>query len=76
VGGALRSRRLTQPSAERGAADPRRPSVARFPGEMLLLFSSISSFSCLFLTARRLLVSVCSRQELEHRARDKYSALD
>jgi chromosome segregation ATPase len=43
---------------------------------MLLLFSSISSFPCLFLTARRLLVSVCSRQELEHRAHDKYSALD
>jgi hypothetical protein len=43
---------------------------------MLLLFSSISSFPCLFLAARRLLVSVCWRQELEHRTRDKYGALD
>jgi hypothetical protein len=43
---------------------------------MLLLFSSISSFPCLFLAAWRLLVSVCWRQELEHRARDKYGALD
>jgi hypothetical protein len=43
---------------------------------MLLLFSSISSFPCLFLAARRLLVSVCWRQDLEHRARDKYGALE
>jgi hypothetical protein len=43
---------------------------------MLLLFSLTSSFPCLFLAARRLLVSVCWRQELEHRARDKYGALD
>jgi hypothetical protein len=43
---------------------------------MLLLFSSISSFPCLFLAARRLLVSVGWRQELKHRARDKYGALD
>jgi hypothetical protein len=38
VGGGPRSRRLAQPSAERGAADPRRPSVACFPGETLLVF--------------------------------------
>jgi hypothetical protein len=43
---------------------------------MLLLFSLILSFSCLFLAVRRLLVSVCWRQELEHCARDKYGALD
>jgi hypothetical protein len=30
----------------------------------------------LFLAARRLLVLVCWRQELEHRARDKYGAFD
>jgi hypothetical protein len=40
------------------------------------LFSSISSFSCLFLSARRLLILVCWRQELEHRARNKYGAFD
>jgi hypothetical protein len=39
-------------------------------------FSSISSFLCLFLAARRLLVLVHWRQELEHRARDKYGAFD
>jgi hypothetical protein len=39
-------------------------------------FSSVSSFSCLFLAARCLLVLVCWRQELEHRARDKYGAFD
>jgi hypothetical protein len=39
-------------------------------------FSSISSSSCLFLAARCLLVLVCWRQELEHRARDKYGAFD
>jgi hypothetical protein len=38
--------------------------------------SSTSSSSCLFLAARRLLVSVCWRQELEDRARDKYGAFD
>jgi hypothetical protein len=43
---------------------------------MLFLFSLISSFSCLFLAVRRLLVFVCWRQELEHRAHDKYGALD
>jgi hypothetical protein len=43
---------------------------------MLLLSSLISSFSCLFLAARRLLVSVCWRQKLEHRTHDKYGALD
>jgi hypothetical protein len=76
MGGAPRSRRLAQPSAERGATDPRRPGVARFPGKTLLLLSSISLFSCLFLAAQCSLVSVCQRQELEHRARDKYSAFD
>jgi hypothetical protein len=50
--------------------------MARFPGKMQLLVSSISSFPCLFLAARRLLVSVCWRQKLEHRARDKYGTLD
>jgi chromosome segregation ATPase len=43
---------------------------------MLLLFFSISSFPCLFLAVRRLLVLVCWRQELEHRARNKYGALN
>jgi hypothetical protein len=50
--------------------------VAHFPGEALLPFSSILSFSCLFLAAQCLLVSVYWRQELEHRARDKYGAFD
>jgi hypothetical protein len=50
--------------------------MARFPGKTLLLFSSILSFPRLFLAARRLLVSVCWRQELDHRARDKYGTLD
>jgi hypothetical protein len=50
--------------------------MARFPGKMQLLVSSISSFPCLFLAPRRLLVSVCWRQELEHRARNEYGALD
>jgi hypothetical protein len=40
------------------------------------LLSLISSSSCLILVARRSLVSVCWRQELEHRARDKYGAFD
>jgi hypothetical protein len=40
------------------------------------LFSSNSSFSCLFFTARCLLVSICWRQELEHRAHYKYGAFD
>jgi hypothetical protein len=52
------------------------PRVACFPGKLSLLFSLISSFSCLFLAARCLLVFVCWRQELEHRACDKYGALD
>jgi hypothetical protein len=43
---------------------------------MLLFFSLILSFPCLLLAARRLLVSVCWRQELEHRAHDKYGALE
>jgi chromosome segregation ATPase len=34
------------------------------------------SFPCLLIAARRLLVSVCWRQELEHRARDKYDNFD
>jgi hypothetical protein len=36
----------------------------------------ISSSSCLFLAARRSPVLFCWRQELEHRARDKYGAFD
>jgi hypothetical protein len=39
VGGATRPRRFAQPSADRGAADPRRPCVACLPGMMSLLFS-------------------------------------
>jgi hypothetical protein len=39
-------------------------------------FSSTPSSSCLFLAARRLLVSVCWRQEVKDRARDKYGAFD
>jgi hypothetical protein len=76
VGGASRSQRLAQPCAERGAADPRWPSVACFSGKLLSLFPLILSFRCLLLAARHLLVSVFWRQELEHRARDKYGALD
>jgi hypothetical protein len=36
----------------------------------------IPSSSRSILTARRSLVSICWRQELEHRARDKYGAFD
>jgi hypothetical protein len=50
--------------------------VARFPGKAPLPFSSILSFPCSFLAALHLLVLVCRRQELEHRARDKYGAFD
>jgi chromosome segregation ATPase len=50
--------------------------VARFPGEALLFFSLISSFPCLLLVAQHSSVLVCWRQELEHRARDKYGAFD
>jgi hypothetical protein len=39
-------------------------------------FSPILSSSCLFLSARCSPVSVCWRQELEDRARDKYGAFD
>jgi hypothetical protein len=39
-------------------------------------FSPTSSSSCLFLAARHLLVLICWRQELEHRAHDKYGAFD
>jgi hypothetical protein len=38
--------------------------------------SLISSSLRLFLVTRRSLVLVCWRQELEHRARDKYGAFD
>jgi chromosome segregation ATPase len=38
-------------------------------------FFLVLSSSCLFLVVRRLSVSVCWRQELEHRARDRYGAL-
>jgi putative component of toxin-antitoxin plasmid stabilization module len=40
------------------------------------LLSLISSSSRSILAARRSPVSVCWRQELEHRARDKYGAFD
>jgi hypothetical protein len=40
------------------------------------LLSLISSSSRSILAARRSLVSICWRQELEHRARDKYGAFD
>jgi hypothetical protein len=40
----------------------------------VLSFTSSSSRS--ILVAQRLLVSICRRQELEHRARDKYGAFD
>jgi hypothetical protein len=38
-------------------------------------FFLVLSSLCSFLVARCLLVSVCWRQELEHRARDRYGAL-
>jgi chromosome segregation ATPase len=41
----------------------------------VVAFFLVLSSSCSFLVARRLLVSVCWRQELEHRARDRYGAL-
>jgi hypothetical protein len=50
--------------------------VARFPGKALLSSSLILSFPCLLLATQYSLVSVCRRQELEHRARDKYDAFD
>jgi chromosome segregation ATPase len=50
--------------------------VAHFPGEALLSFSLILSFSCLLLVAQHSLVLVCWRQELEHRARNKYGVFD
>jgi hypothetical protein len=52
------------------------PAWRVFQVRRCCLFSSISSFSCLLLAARRLPVLVCWRQELEHRARDKYGAFD
>jgi chromosome segregation ATPase len=52
------------------------PAWRIFQVRRCCLFSSISSFSCLFFAARCLLVSICWRQELEHRARDKYGAFD
>jgi chromosome segregation ATPase len=52
------------------------PAWRVFQVRRCCLFSSISSFSCLFLAARCLLVLICWRQELEHRARDKYGAFD
>jgi chromosome segregation ATPase len=52
------------------------PAWRVFQVRRCCLFSSILSFSCLFLAARCLLVSVCWRQELEHPARDKYGAFD
>jgi hypothetical protein len=50
--------------------------VARLPGEALLPIFFDFVVSCLFLAARHLLVLVCWRQELEHRARGKYGAFD
>jgi hypothetical protein len=41
----------------------------------VVAFFLVLSSSCLFLVVRRSLVSVCWRQELEHRARDRYGAL-
>jgi hypothetical protein len=52
------------------------PAWRVFQVKRCCLFSSISSFSCLFLAARCLLASICWRQELEHRARDKYGTFD
>jgi regulator of replication initiation timing len=52
------------------------PAWRVFPVKRCCLFPSISSLLCLFLAARRLLASVCWRQELEHHARDKYGAFD
>jgi hypothetical protein len=52
------------------------PAWRVFQVRRCCLFSSISSFSCLFLVARCLLVLIHWWQELEHRARDKYGAFD
>jgi hypothetical protein len=52
------------------------PAWRVFQVRRCCLFPLISSFSCLFLATRRLLVLVCWRQELEHRTRDKYGAFD
>jgi chromosome segregation ATPase len=52
------------------------PAWRVFQVRYCCLFSSISSSSCLFLAARHLLVLAYWRQELEHRARDKYGAFD
>jgi signal transduction histidine kinase len=52
------------------------PAWRVFQVRCCCFFSLISLFSCLFLAARRLLVSFCWWQELKHRARDKYGALD
>jgi hypothetical protein len=48
VGRALRPRRRAQPGVERGAADSRRPGVARLPGEALLpiLFDFVVFRAC------------------------------
>jgi hypothetical protein len=50
--------------------------VACFAGKTLLSFSLILSFLCLLLADQHSLVSICWRQELEHRARDKYGTFD
>jgi hypothetical protein len=52
------------------------PAWRVFQVKCCCLFPLILSFPCALLAARHLLVSVCWRQELEHRARDKYDALD
>jgi regulator of replication initiation timing len=52
------------------------PAWRVFQVKRCCLLSSISSFSCVFLAAQRLLASVCWQRELEHCARDKYGAFD
>jgi hypothetical protein len=52
------------------------PAWCVFQVKRCCLFSSISSFLCLFLAARCLLDLICWRQELKHRTRDKYGAFD
>jgi DNA repair exonuclease SbcCD ATPase subunit len=52
------------------------PALRVFQVRHCCPFSSTCSPSCLFLAVRRLLVLICWRQELEHRARDKYGTFD
>jgi hypothetical protein len=48
MGGAPRPQRLAQPGIERGAADPRRPSVACLQGASAFVNLSLSSLLCCF----------------------------